>query len=302
MALLAGAATGAGVVMLAHGARPWRPDLGDALVRLSSTTAPRSSPSAGSDRWLGGSPRLSGWMLGWLSAWAARTDRGDVGRLDADLTVLGMTRTRFALRKLLAAVVGLLVPPLLTVGCGLVGVPLPMVLPVAGSLLLAGVMWLVPDVEVRQAANEARDALRRSLVVYLELVALERAADAGPGQALHRAAVIGDGPGFALIRDRLTHAQLDGIPAWQALAELADTARVAELADVADIMRLSGESGAAVYSTLRARAASLRTALLTTQVSAANAASERMVMPVALLGMVFLALLAFPAAIRLMTG
>ncbi|MFZ5872260.1 MAG: type II secretion system F family protein, partial [Actinomycetota bacterium] len=147
-----------------------------------------------------------------------------------------------------------------------------------------------------------RAQMRRAVSVYLELVALERAADAGTVEALDRAAAIGDGRAFILIRDALLRARLSGAPPWQGLAHLADQLRVPELGDVADIMRLSGEDGAAVYATLRARAASLRTTLLTASVTDANAASEHMIMPVACLGLAFMALLGYPAFARILFG
>ena len=53
--------------------------------------------------------------------------------------------------------------------------------------------------------------------------------------------------------------------------------------------RVPGQDGAAVYATLRARAASLRTQMLATRTAQANAASEHMVVPVALLGVAFMA-------------
>ena len=77
---------------------------------------------------------------------------------------------------------------------------------------------------------------------------------------------------------------------------------VAELGDLADIMRLSGEDGAAVYTTLRARAASLRSQLLSADAAAANAASEHMIVPVALLGIAFMALIGYPAFARILFG
>ncbi len=67
-------------------------------------------------------------------------------------------------------------------------------------------------------------------------------------------------------------------------------------------MRLSGQDGAAVYATLRARATSLRTASTTQAAAAANAASEHMVIPVGLLGLIFLALLGYPAFSRIVFG
>jgi ribosome-interacting GTPase 1 len=67
-------------------------------------------------------------------------------------------------------------------------------------------------------------------------------------------------------------------------------------------MRLSGHDGAAVYGTLRARAASLRTQLLSATAAEANAASEHMTVPVALLGVAFMALIGYPAFARILTG
>ena len=127
-------------------------------------------------------------------------------------------------------------------------------------------------------------------------------ADAGSVEALNRAAGIGHGRAFSLIRAALLRAQLSGAPPWQGLAQLTEELRVPELGDVADIMRLSGEDGAAVYATLRARAASLRTALLTDAAAEANAASEHMIMPVAFLGVTFMALLGYPAFARILFG
>ena len=100
----------------------------------------------------------------------------------------------------------------------------------------------------------------------------------------------------------MLRAQLTGTSPWQGLAQLAAELRVPELGDVADIMRLSGEDGAAVYATLRARAASLRSALLTDAAAEANAASEHMIMPVAVLGVAFMALLGYPAFSRILFG
>jgi hypothetical protein len=118
--------------------------------------------------------------------------------------------------------------------------------------------------------------------------------------AAHPATInLGQAPAFTRIRDALTRARLDGDPPWHGLHTLAATTGVTELADLAGIMSTSGRQGTAVYPSLRARATSLRTALTSQDAATANAASERMVIPVALLGLVFMALLAFPAIIRI---
>ena len=75
-----------------------------------------------------------------------------------------------------------------------------------------------------------------------------------------------------------------------------------ELGDLSDIMRLAGQEGAQVYEALRARGRSLRTAMLTREQARANAASERMVLPVAMLALCFALLVATPAMYRLLTS
>ena len=66
-------------------------------------------------------------------------------------------------------------------------------------------------------------------------------------------------------------------------------------------MRLSGEEGAQVYATLRARAAAMRTALVTDDQARANATSEQMTVPAMAIGAVFVAMLIAPPLLR-MTG
>ena len=205
-----------------------------------------------------------------------------------------------AARKVGYALLGLAFPTVLAGAAAAMGVHPPIAIPVALALALGGVLFVVPDIDVRHRAAAARGDLRRATCVYLELVALERAADAGTTEALDRAAVIGTTREFERIRDALLRAQLSGQPSWRGLTDLAESTGVPELGDLADIMRLSSHDGAAVYATLRARAASLRTQLLTATTAKANAASEHMVVPVALLGVAFMALIAYPAFARIL--
>ena len=67
-------------------------------------------------------------------------------------------------------------------------------------------------------------------------------------------------------------------------------------------MRLSGEEGAQVYATLRARSAAMRTAMLNAEKAQANEVGERMTIPMSLLGVIFLAILVAPALLRVMGG
>jgi hypothetical protein len=77
------------------------------------------------------------------------------------------------------AFVGLAFPVLLTAILSITGLALPLAVPAAAGIGLAIGMSFLPEVELRRRAAVARVQMRRTVCVYLELVALERAADAG---------------------------------------------------------------------------------------------------------------------------
>ena len=287
--IAAGASVGAGVAVLIRALVPDVPDLAAALARLD-TADPEPVPVVGASRW----QRASDGVFSDLAA------RLHLARYARDLALLGETPAALAARKTGYALLGLAFPPVLLAAVALLGIVPPLVVPVAVSLLLAAVLFWVPDADLRRRAQTERDAMRLAVCAYLELVALERAGDAGTVQALERAAGVADAPGFVRIRDSLTRAELAGRPPWEALGELAEQVGVPELGDLADIMALSGTDGAAVYATLRARAASLRHQLLAASAAEANAASEHMIIPVALLGIAFMALIGYPAFARIL--
>ena len=296
--VVAGAATGGGAALMLAGLLPTTPDLPSALARLGSTAthAPREATTV---RESTRDPRWQRWYRARSPMLASRLG---LGRYRADLDLIGESVETLAVRKVAVGLLGLAFPPVLAAAMALIGLSLPLAIPGLASLGFAVLLFLAPDLDVRRRATATRAEMRRAVCVYLELVALERAADAGTAEALHRAADIGDGRAFELFREALLRAQLTGTAPWQGLARLAEELRVPELGDVADIMRLSGEDGAAVYATLRARAASLRSTVLTDAAAEANAASEHMIMPVAALGVTFMALLGYPAFARILFG
>lgn len=296
--LLAGAMVGAGLSVLVAGLVPTRPNLHAALTRLDPhagdpglrTDTPTTT--SGPQRWAGVRRRVLPQLVESLG----------LARYTADLHMVDQTPEDLATRKTTFALLGLATPTLCAITAAAAGVGTPVAIPAAGALVLAGAGFVVPDVDLRRRAGLARESMRRAACVFLELVALERAADAGTTEALDRAAAIGSSREFDRIRDALLRAELAGLPPWQGLSDLAEATGVPELGDLADIMALSGQDGAAVYATLRARATSLRTQLLTATTAKANAASEHMVVPVALLGVAFMALIAYPAFTRILFG
>ncbi|WP_405654111.1 type II secretion system F family protein [Streptomyces sp. NBC_00019] len=217
-----------------------------------------------------------------------------------NLALLGQGPGTFMLKKTALAGLGLLCPVLVTIPWIIAGISLPFYVPAVVGLAIAGLLFVTPDLAVRDQAKRAREEFAHALSAYLDLVALKRAADAGPTEALEKAAAVGHGWPFLYLQGALRRARLEKIPPYQALTELADTYDLPGLSDVADIMRGSATDGAAVYKALRARTAALNTELLTAQAAEANAASEKMTAPGALLAVLVMLLMAFPAVIRML--
>ncbi|OZB88650.1 MAG: hypothetical protein B7X41_07015 [Microbacterium sp. 14-71-5] len=292
LTMLAGGLVGGGLVVALAGLSPAHPDLADAVRRLLPTDEDLRLPATpvGSGR----AARLRARTLPQLAHGLG------LDRFATDLRTLHLAPEDLAAKKVGYTLVGLVFPALMSTVLLLAGVRLPFTVPTAAGLVLGGMFFFLPDLSLRQDAAKARAALRSATCVFLELVAMERLADAGPTEALDRAAAIGGSAQFTRISDALLRAELAGQPSWTGLTDLAAETGVSELADTADIMRLAGRDGAAVYATLRARAASLRTQLLASSTAQANAASEHMVVPVSLLGLCFMALLGYPALMRIL--
>ncbi len=284
--VLAGAVAAGGVAMLISELRPSPPDLGQALDRLHRTPAERTPDPDERPRWF---DRIGERSVGL---------RG-VRIPERELALIGRTPGRFMAHKLLFALLGLVLPSYLVVAAALVDLSLPFALPLVVGPLLAGLLWFVPDAIVRGEAKEARVEYLHGIAAYLELVAMERAADLGPAEALRRAAAVGRGTVFLRIRDALDRAATDRLPPWAGLDALAEELGLTPLQDLADIMRISGTDGAAVYDTLRARAKGLRGELLAEDLARANADSERMVAPGSALTLLMTILIVFPALYKM---
>ncbi|WP_331731612.1 type II secretion system F family protein [Kitasatospora sp. NBC_01300] len=293
-AIAAGALTGLGVAIAIAGATRARPDLGDVLRRVDARRLENLDPRPVriADSVL---ERLGGRLLGQLGEGVIRLPR-------RDLELLGRTPAQHVGHKIGFAILGLLFPALVPAVVTLAGGHLPFAVPALVAVGLAGLAWLVPDLNVREEAGEARREFRFAVASYLELVCLERAADAGPSEALRKAAAIGEGWVFTRLRDALTRAELGGLPPWEGLRQLSDELGVPELGAPADIMAVAGEEGASVYTTLQAQAASLRGSLLADEQTRANIASEKMIIPVTALVLIMSLYIGYPAIARIMAA
>ena len=192
--------------------------------------------------------------------------------------------------KVVMAVVGAILPALVGFGWGwMTGRPSwwPAGLALAGLVL----GFFVPDLLLRRSGKASQSRAVESLLVYIDLVTLERLANASATEALQSAAALSDVPLFVQIRTALERARLEQQSPYGELRRLAEELELPELKDVADIMQLD-ESGAALSGTLRARVKELRNAHLTREQIAAGAAAEGMTIymtiPALIFGMIFL--------------
>ncbi|MGB3257709.1 MAG: type II secretion system F family protein [Ornithinimicrobium sp.] len=295
--LAAGGLAGLGLALVLSHLAPSQPDLAQALTRLSPAGARAAQASrAGGQSGPGG----SGDVRDVLGAWGARHLPPVVwGQVRAaDLAVLGMTPVRFYGEKLLYVFIGLAAGPVLA-WVVLLFFAIPLYVPVAATLVLAGVLWFLPTYNVVTDARDARVEFARALGAFVDLVALEMASGSGPRQSMEAAAAVGDSWVFRRLREELARTRWSGVTPWDALRHFGDEIDLPDLHELADIMRLSGEDGARVYLQLKARATSMRSAILSAHKARANEVSERMTLPMSLLGMIFLLILITPQMLRL---
>ncbi|MEU4507394.1 type II secretion system F family protein [Streptomyces sp. NPDC024089] len=287
--IVTGGAVGAGVALLVRELLRPQPALAPALARSAPAALTMPEPELNHEE------RWGRWLL-------ARIERVPGVRIPAkNLALIGQGPGQFMLKKTAFAALGLLCPVIATIPWILAGISLPFYVPAAVGLVVALLLFVTPDLAVRDQAKRAREEFAHALSAYLDLVALKRAADAGPAEALEKAAEVGRGWPFLYLQGALRRARLEKIPPYQALTELAAEYDLPVLDDVADIMRSSATDGAAVYKALRARTAALNAELLADQATEANAASEKMTAPGALLAVLVMLLMAFPAVIRMIT-
>ena len=293
LAVLAGGLIGLGLILAVARLLPAEPDLADAVKRVSST---HSRTTAGTAATRSGKERLGLWGLRVLPTglWVRTPTR--------ELALLRISVAQFYGEKLTFAGLGLLIPPGLTLLFRSLGLGLPLEIPALASIGLAAFMFFIPNYNALDDARKAHVEFARALGAYIDLVALERLNGIGVRQAMEAAAEVGDSWVFTRLAEELARSRWSGLPPWDALHTLAEELGLSELDDFADIMRLSGEEGASVYATLRARSGAMRTAMLNDEIAQANAVGERMTIPGSLLGVVFMALLVTPSLLRMITA
>ncbi|NKQ59009.1 secretion system protein [Amycolatopsis sp. K13G38] len=293
-ALVLGAGFGLGVWALAVWLFPPRPALGVVLARTTTPPAPAPIVATSDPGWAAkaGSPFIP----------ALRALGLPGPRLTRDLTVIGRPVQTHLAEKATLGVAGLLVPVLADGLLSLAGLPLAVGLPVVAGLVLAAAGFVVPDLRVRAEAATLRTGFRHALSAYLDLVWITLAGGAGVDSALTDSADIGRGWAFEQIRRALDTARLTRTTPWATLRQLGEELDVTELAELGASVSLAGTEGAKVRASLAAKAGALRTHQLTDAEAQAQAATERMSLPVMALFLGFLGFIAYPALTQVLNG
>jgi hypothetical protein len=168
------------------------------------------------------------------------------------------------------------------------------------ALLLCAVVagavcgWFYALIDLTSDAKKSRREFRHALASYLELVTILMAGGAGTETALYDAAAIGRGSAFRQMRTALSAAQARREAPWLSLGLLGRRLGVSELQELEASITLAGQ-GARVRESLMAKAESMRLKDLNDLETEAQARSETMVLPVALMFAGFMLLIGYPA-------
>lgn len=216
-------------------------------------------------------------------------DRQDAGSAMAD------ARNRDALDRLVGSVGAAAAVTFTGTGLAAAGIGLPPMVMTSAAILAGVAGFLLPALLLRERVEQRRRAFRYALSSYLDLVNVILAGGGGPETALYAAADAGDGWAFAAIREALRRARFTSRTPWDTLAQLGDELGVEELRELAASIALTGMQGARIRQALAAKADSLRGHQVAETEAAAEAASERMTIPVVVLLFGFLVFVAYPA-------
>ncbi len=270
--LAVGALGGLVVVALLAAFQPAAPiRLDDALDRLDERIPVRGT----------GAADPTGWRHQFDLRWTALALRLPGAVPNADLQVIGWSRERFVVTRLSTIVqFAALLGPGLAVLSALVTAPLPLWVPVVGTLAGAGFGYISPASTVARRASAARQEMRHATVSYLRQVALLSQSGAGVVSALTRPTTLATGSwAFGRLRAQLDLARRGGEQPWEGLRRFGEEVDVDELTDLSDIAAGAGADGSAVVSTLIERADSLTAQMQTKQRTAQNKASDKMSSP-----------------------
>lgn len=293
--LLLGCGLGAAVCLLLFALVPPRPQLASQVNRWERSRSRQAAVTRVAQAEVTWQQALGQWLAAELAqrGWTMK-------KLRANLELTDQSLETHLVKKMMLALVGLLIPSVLMgvlFMTGVGGFAMPMVFLGLG---FAALLFWIPDVQAAKDAAQRRTELRRALSCYLDLVAMSLSGGRGVPQALPMAANIGTGWAFELIQDTLGRARRVGDTPWAALADLGDRTGMQELQDLGGALMLVADDGAKVKASLTARAATQRRRQLAEAEGAAEKADQTIQIAQVVLAAGFFLFIGFPAVINVM--
>jgi Flp pilus assembly protein TadB len=268
------------------------------LAALNPATRARQSPdpAAGDSEagWSARAGRRAVPLLTRLGLPTAKTRR--------DLAILGRTPEHLLASQAATGATGLLLTPMADLWFTGIGVPLPATVLVGAGLAASAVMFWMPVLILATAAEQARTECRAALTMFLDLASSALMAGGGVEQSLIDAGSIGDGPTFTRLRAALAKAHLARTSIPEVFGELAELLDSADLRETAASLALTGSEGARIKDALQAKAGVLRARALADVQAAAESATERAGLPIAVMFFGFLITIGFPALSKVLAG
>lgn len=247
------------------------------------------------------SARTRGWMTGLadrLEVIAAQ--RGwHLDRQRADLAILNRTVGAMLATKVVTGLMLLLLAPVVWGGMRMLGVDLPSTVPLLVAVILGLFGFMLPDLSLRSEAEVRRKEFRRTVGIFLDLVAMNLAGGRGLPEALLAASSVSDHWSLVRIRQTLANARLFGTTPWEALGALGKEIGLEELESMSAALVLAADDGAKIRQSLSARAATLRRKELAEAEGDEGEKSQSMLVAQLLIVMAFLIYLAYPAVTKL---
>lgn len=300
-AAIVGCAVGFGLYLIVRGLFPSRPTLTTQVRALVDHQVPAPKPDTSQESGFQAAlERRYGSALVDLLATAGLNLRSTSRQ--QDLRVTGGRMEALVVEKLMLGTTGALFPLLFAAGLSLGGIRLPTGILALAAVLFGAAGFLLPDASLRQRANERRKRFRYALSAFLDLVSISLAGGGLVQGSLQDAVAVGRGWAFDEFRRPLELTREKGRPPWEDVARLGNELGVPELEELAGSLTLAGSEGARVRRSLMAKAESLRQRRMSEAEAEANESSERMVLPLVLLGLGFLLFLGYPAVNRVLGG
>ena len=297
LAIVLGALAGLGVLAVVRG-RTWAPT---SLETLEATLSRPAEWRYRTEQAGGPSERLGGWVVSHLQrSGLPQHHRWSV--VTSSLEVVGESADQLAAKVVVAGAAGLLGPPLLSALCPAIGSAIPLDIAVACGLVALPLCAGAPIAALARRAKERRRHVRGVVASFVDLVVLGLAGGVGIEGALLAASQVSSDWASQRIGRVLLRARDSGESPWNALGRLGQELGVPEMEELSATLQLAGTEGARIRHSLSARAVSLRRHEQAEAESTANAMTERLFLPGALLMVGFLLFVGYPAFSRILGG